>query len=157
VLADALVEADSEDPDLIIDCATLTGKSVDSHSFIHSFIHFGLVDSHSFNHLFLVLAGAARVAMGTEMQAVWSNKEGLGACVCIDLEFETHMQLVLPTCQYNASQQAGGCRSCHGRSRTRCGRCRSTRATASTSRAPSPTCATRARAAGQEIGWGITH
>lgn len=25
VLADALVEADSEDPDLIIDCATLTG------------------------------------------------------------------------------------------------------------------------------------
>lgn len=25
MLADALVEADSEDPDLIVDCATLTG------------------------------------------------------------------------------------------------------------------------------------
>ena len=46
VLADALVEADSEDPDLIVDCATLTG--------------------------------AARVAVGMEMSAIWSNKEGLG-------------------------------------------------------------------------------
>ncbi|KAM3569355.1 hypothetical protein VYU27_008544, partial [Nannochloropsis oceanica] len=46
VLADALVEADSEDPDLIIDAATLTG--------------------------------AARVAVGTEMSAIWSNKEALG-------------------------------------------------------------------------------
>lgn len=44
-MADALTLADEEDPELIIDCATLTG--------------------------------ASRVAFGTELQSVFSNKAGL--------------------------------------------------------------------------------
>lgn len=31
--------------------------------------------------IYSLVSGAARVAMGTEMQAVWSNKEGLGTSV----------------------------------------------------------------------------
>ena len=47
ILCDALTEADSERPDLLIDCATLTG--------------------------------AARVALGTEIQAVFSDDDALAA------------------------------------------------------------------------------
>lgn len=47
ILADALAEADAEKPDLIVDCATLTG--------------------------------AARVALGPELPALFSNDDGLAA------------------------------------------------------------------------------
>ena len=49
ILCDALTEADSEKPDMIVDCATLTG--------------------------------AARVALGPEVQALFSNDDGLAEAI----------------------------------------------------------------------------
>jgi leucyl aminopeptidase len=56
VLADALVEASSEKPDLLIDFATLTG--------------------------------AARVAVGTEIAAMFTNNDKLAECVAASAEHE---------------------------------------------------------------------